>query len=406
MPTATATATAAATGSGRKRKGVAVVSIEVSAQNEPEIQKEEGGAKKRAGKTSKTEKKVEEIVEEPAQPVEAEPLALITAAQKKKATKKPVKVVAVVTSEGIEGSFTPEPRRPLIAHLQIKPSEVRFTESNDTGLSNGNTPSSNFVASNEPMPYDPSWQIGGFNTDNNKSVSLENPELNTSGPKSIQAEPQSIIQVQVQNDTKAPPCFSKYNLMVQYKEYSEQKMIPDRTDVACFWCAHTFEWQPCIIPEREVNGVYNVYGNFCTPECGVAFLLSEPIDPHVRWERMALLQRIYDQEGKGRVCPAPARESLRLFGGPLTIESFRSAITEKKVRIDLHMPPMVSILGSIDTKPIDFFDINTRNGGPVALQPQRPVEEGLRLKRTKPLKDRESTLDTVMNIRIGSSKKA
>lgn len=121
---------------------------------------------------------------------------------------------------------------------------------------------------------------------------------------------------------------------------------------------------------------------------------------------MALLHRIYDTEGRGQIYPAPARESLVLFGGPLSIEVFRATIHEKKVRIDLHMPPMVSILGSIDTKPIDFFDLNLKqaalNG--TVVPPQRSVEEGLRLKRNKPLKDKESTLDTVMNIRIGGGK--
>jgi hypothetical protein len=149
--------------------------------------------------------------------------------------------------------------------------------------------------------------------------------------------------------------------------------------------------------------VYNVYGNFCSPECGIAYLLKEGLDPHVRWERMALLHRIYDEDGKGQIFPAPARECLTLFGGPMTIDVFRATMRAKKVRVDLHMPPMVSILGSIDTKPIDFFDTNARNMGGVTVIPQRSVEEGLRLKRSKPLKDKESTLDTVMNIRIGAS---
>jgi hypothetical protein len=78
-------------------------------------------------------------------------------------------------------------------------------------------------------------------------------------------------------------------------------------------------------------------------------------------------------------------------------------VQEGAVRVDLHMPPMVSILGSIDTKPIDFFDTsmkNTMTGVPT--EKLQKAEEGLRLKRTKPLKDKESTLDTVMNIQIGS----
>ena len=86
----------------------------------------------------------------------------------------------------------------------------------------------------------------------------------------------------------------------------------------------------------------------------------------------------------------------------MSIDVFRATMREKKVRVDLHMPPMVSILGSIDTKPIDFFETNQKNGLPAL--PQRPVEEGLRLKRSKPLKERESTLDTVMNIKIGAGR--
>ena len=60
--------------------------------------------------------------------VEAEPTqeTVIEEAPKKKG-KKPVKVVAIVTPQGIEGSFQ-EPRRPLIVHLGIRPSDISFTE--------------------------------------------------------------------------------------------------------------------------------------------------------------------------------------------------------------------------------------------------------------------------------------
>jgi hypothetical protein len=90
----------------------------------------------------------------------------------------------------------------------------------------------------------------------------------------------------------------------------------------------------------------------------------------------------------------------------MTIEAYRAIIREKKIRVDLHMPPMVSILGSIDTKPIDFFDTNQKQQGGLPAIQQRSVEEGLRLKRAKPLKDKESTLDTVMNIKIGGGRRA
>jgi hypothetical protein len=292
-----------------------------------------------------------------------EETTIVDVPKKAKGKAKAVKVVAIVTPNGIEGSFQSEPRRPLIVHLGIRTTDI---ETADFGA--------------EPEPYDA--------TATNVFAGVQD----IVDEKPVQQEEVKEIHV--------IPCFTKYNLMVQFREGRETRTLPEKTDIACFWCAHAFDHQPRIIPEREVNGVYNVYGNFCSPECGVAYLLKEGLDPHVRWERMALLHRVYDREGSGQIFPAPARECLSLFGGPMTITTFRSTIRDKKIRVDLHMPPMVSILGSIDTKPIDFFETNLKQTG-VAVLPQRSVEEGLRLKRSKPLKDKESTLDTVMNIKIG-----
>jgi len=330
---------------------------------------------------------VEPIVEPTVEQVtEVVEVAAVTAL-KKKASKKPVKVVAIVTPNGIEGSFHSEPRRPLIVHLGIRPTDIEFS-------------GSVVGAGVEPEPYDAS---AGDVFAGDKDFITEKPqEVHMSTTVATAAY---TTQVQEPVDTvRSMPCFTKSNLMVQFRDSQEEKCLPETIDIACFWCAHRFDHQPCVIPEREVHGVYNVYGNFCAPECGVAYLLREGIDPHVRWERMALLHRIYDREGKGQIFPAPAREALTLFGGPMSIETFRATMRERKVRVDLHMPPMVSILGSIDTKPIDFFDTNLKQMGPngTMLLPQRSVEEGLRLKRSKPLKDKESTLDTVMNIKIGT----
>ena len=313
------------------------------------------------------------------------PTAIVETPQEpKKKGKKPVKVVAVVTADGIDGSFSQEPRRPLIAHLNIRTNEVLF---HDQVLRYDPTPPTDV----DPTPYDAA-------DGNLFAVTQEALEVRTPVPAAPVA-----VAVPVET-TKSMPCFTKANLMVQYKEWSDKRLLPDTTEIACFWCAHQFEGRPCIIPEREVNMVYSVYGNFCSPGCAISYLLTENLDPHVRWERMALLHRIYDSNGTGRIFPAPARESLKLFGGPMSVETFRATMLEKRVRVDLHMPPMVSILGSIDTKPSDFFDTNLKQGAVAAALPQRSVEEGLRLKRNKPLKERESTLDTVMNIKVGGKR--
>lgn len=328
--------------------------------------------------------------------VEAEVPAVAAAplAPTKKA-KKPVKVVAIVTPNGIEGSFTPEPRRPLIAHLNARSDELLFPEGEPSGA----------ASADGPEPYNPA----GANVfaDEQEQIAGAAPFAAVASPREEEVPKKSIYSGAAagpQVETRPLQCFAKAELMVQFAEDSKAKRLPERTETACFWCAHGFDWRPCVIPEREVAGVYNVYGNFCCPECAFAYLLQETMDPHVRWERIALLHRIYDREGKGRMFPAPGREVLKLFGGPLTIESFRATMRTGKVRIDVHMPPMVSILGSIDTKPIDFFDSSLKNTLVGSLQQEKTqkAEEGLRLKRTKPLKDRESTLDSVMNIQIRS----
>ena len=77
------------------------------------------------------------------------------AAGKKKGSKKPVKVVAVVTPNGIEGSFQVTQRRPLIVHLGIHSSDLDFNCA---------------AAAAEPEPYD----IAGNNMFANQQESEDN----------------------------------------------------------------------------------------------------------------------------------------------------------------------------------------------------------------------------------------
>ena len=324
-------------------------------------------------------------------PVETSESAIPTTPTKRTKSKKQVNVVAIVTPNGIEGNFNPEPRKPLIAHLDVHSNEVIFR---DQQLRYDPAPPV------QPEPYDP------FGDDIFSSQAIIEEELKeevVTEEKQIKYD--DTISSDETNENRPLQVFSKCELMIEFTEANKLKKLPDTTDVACYWCSHSFTNQPCIIPESERNGVYKVYGNFCYPECAMAYLLKESIDPHTRWDRMALLYRIYDIDGKGKIFPAPPREVLKLFGGPLTIESFRATISTKKVRIDLHMPPIVSIIGSIDTKPIDFYDTSMK--GAVTLLPYdkiKKVEEGLRLKRSKPLKDKESTLDSCMNLEVRNRK--
>jgi hypothetical protein len=306
----------------------------------------------------------------------------------KKRGKKQPKIVAVVTPNGIEGSFLPEPRKPLIARLQISSSDIQFT---DTPLFYDPNPPG------QPEPYD-STKDSFFTEQNQEVITEEVPVATIQQVAHVNKEPVK----QDQKESIGLDAFTKCDLMMEYRECREAKKIPETTNIACFWCAHTFDWRPCVIPEREEKGVYRIYGNFCSPSCGLAFLLSETLDTHVRWERIALLHRLYGGNYKShRIFPAPARETLKLFGGPASIDQFRGTIQQEKVRIDMQVPPMVSILGSIDTKPIDFYDSSMKHTiSPLLGELVPKAEEGLRLKRSRPLKEKDSTLDSVLKIQI------
>ena len=359
-------------------------------------------------------------------------------ATRAKKEKKPIQVVAVVTSDGIEGTFTPEARRPLIVHFPFNSTEVKFS---DVGLQYDPSP--------PPLvqPYDANsnyFQVNteGSSAENQIGVELEGWRMSLEDqmkkqepvfPEKQQQQEQQQQEQQKQQEQKtsspilpvttnaiAKPVTNdpkQTNYLVEKQEkaqllkcYSvdsrggrENFVPPSSTKVHCFWCAHAFEGTPCFLPVKEESGSYHVYGNYCTPQCALAYLLYEHLDSHVRWERMALLHRMY--KCNGRLYPAPPRESLVSFGGIYTIEDFRQIISVNKVRVDVQVPPMVSILWTLDTKPIDFYDSSLQNTFAQGFSMDRFKawsEQGgaLRLKRSKPLKDHESTLDACIHISV------
>ena len=325
---------------------------------------------------------INEIVEEPV-------LTKAKRTPKDKTKGKQQQVVAVVSANGeIQGTFSPEPRRPLIAHLPFRTSEIQFHDG--------------------PLTYDPRppgvpepYEEDDLYTSNAEFLELPKNELKTEFPPSVSesvlVESEHVNSAQVQQvEVKA---FRTIDVMLEYRVANETRILPESVEAACFWCAGCFDGRPIVIPSLEERGLYKVYGNFCTLSCSLSYLLNEQVDPQVRWERQALLNRMYKQTSA--IHPAPPRESLALFGGTLTHDQYRDIINKKVLRIDTHLPPLISILATLDTKPIDFYETSLRNtSANPAAEVLRNTEPGYRLKRSKPLKDKESTLDAVMNLHV------
>ncbi len=326
---------------------------------------------------------------------EEQPLPVIPEKTSKKG-KKPIQVVAVVTADGIQGSFPTEQRRPLIGHLPISSASVSF---------NDEKPDECLLT--EPCAYDDTISSYGapyFSQSEIKKSTCQNTP--STEIKAVVAAAPSVVKSTISTTV---PSFTQIQLFAEYIGAREQKQIPDKTDIACLWCCENFSWKPAVIPCRyesdvmngPIKGQYRVYGNFCCPECALSYLLEENIDTNARWERISWMHLIYGKSCGGRLYPAPSRMTLKKFGGVYTIEEFRDLSMTHKIRADIHYPPMVSLLATMDTKPIDFYEAPIKQALPTyAFEREGAGEDGLRLKRTKPLKERDSTLDACVQIKM------
>ena len=305
---------------------------------------------------------------------------------KKISKKKQFPIVAVITPDGIEGNLLSTTRRPLIVHLPIQSRDIPM---NDMPIMYDPLPPT------DAQPYD-------SNADNPFAEEVEHiQEMVMDVP--VRSEPivEPTVEPMVKSEAEIDYYALKSTMLVQYHNSAERKEIPMQSDAACFWCCHSFAHRPVVLPIRDTGEYLQVMGNFCSPECSVAYLFDMRQDSHTRWEQLALLYRVYGEACGGKIHPAPHRTVLTLFGGSLSIQEYRQMIQSQKVRVDVHLPPMVSILATMDTKPIDFYDAGlTKNVNETVKERLQKAEEVLRLRRTKPLKAWESTLDACINLKI------
>lgn len=310
--------------------------------------------------------------------------------QKRVSKKKQFPVVAVITPDGIEGNLLQGARRPLIVHLPIQTKEVSL---NDMPIAYNPLPPT------EAQPYDSTIDNPFYD---DKEHIETNQVIYHSNMDEKEKDTDSSSTVKEMEASQTVDFYNlKDTLLIQYKDTSEVKKIPESSDSACYWCCHSFSNRPVVLPIRDTGEHLIVMGNFCCPECAMAYLFDIHQDSHTRWEQLSLLNRVYTEACSGKITPAPPRTILRLFGGSLSIQEYRQLIQSHKVRVDVHLPPMVSILATMDTKPIDFYDANiTKNVSETVKERLQKAEEVLRLRRTKPLKAWESTLDACINLKI------
>lgn len=126
---------------------------------------------------------------------------------------------------------------------------------------------------------------------------------------------------------------------------------------SCFWCTYDFDNPSIYIPKYLLKDTYHVYGCFCSPECGVAFLMEENIDSSTKFERYYLLNHIYSKiyNYKKSIKPSPnPYYMLDKYYGNLTIQEYRSLLKNDRLFFVVDKP-LTRILPELHEDNDDFL---------------------------------------------------
>jgi hypothetical protein len=140
-----------------------------------------------------------------------------------------------------------------------------------------------------------------------------------------------------------------------------------------------------------------VLGVFCSPECAAAYNFDENNAGCDLWERYSLLNYLYRKIYNDRsikIKSAPPRQTLKIFGGNLSIKEYRMHNTNYNLNYKLIMPPMTSVIPIQEISNIDKGYSSKNEKKYVMLEKDKSSVDNstLRLKRTKPLTN-NNTLD-------------
>jgi len=116
----------------------------------------------------------------------------------------------------------------------------------------------------------------------------------------------------------------------------------ENTNIWCWWCSHPFTNSPFGLPIKFENNKYSVQGCFCSLNCAKAYNIKENT---YRTTEINSLIEDFRRELFGLnsypVMIAPPRQSLKVYGGFLTIEEFRKEfyIINKNI---IHLSPNIA----------------------------------------------------------------
>ena len=152
-----------------------------------------------------------------------------------------------------------------------------------------------------------------------------------------------------------------------------------------------------------------MYGCFCSYNCAIAYIFKES-EPD-KWKKYYLLKKLFNtccpDVDISKLWEAPSRQSLEMFGGPLTIDDFRQSFHTHNKIYQLVTPPMTSIIPILEEHEISpvnnlyTTDVdNTLNAIPIDKEKIDNANKNLVLKRSKPLSQSKNSLEITMGLKV------
>ena len=162
----------------------------------------------------------------------------------------------------------------------------------------------------------------------------------------------------------------------------------------CFWCTFPFDNPPIYIPRQERNGIIEVYGCFCSPECAVAHLKKEPIDTSILWERYSMLNNVYSgiYDYTNNIKPAPCPYyTLDKYYGNLSIQEYRKLLNNQQLLLIVEKP-LTKIMPDLYEENNDTPNIYNN------LLTEQNNKSNLRLKRSTITSSKKNMVATKFNL--------
>lgn len=130
------------------------------------------------------------------------------------------------------------------------------------------------------------------------------------------------------------------NILPGYNYNTNDNFInDDDTCNKCWNCFHDINTSKKSIPLSYENGIFYIYGYFCTNGCCLRYI-SENFKNNELWCKYEIFQ-FYNREIYGEninIKLPPSKFALKEFGGNLTIEEYRKENEYKEINIPIIIP--------------------------------------------------------------------